>query len=86
MKSFEVQTHRASRWHTDSTYDDRGLAELRARQIESNERADPVRVVEEVFVEKTQKYVWRTIWYMLSSALPKRRHRDSRSRGDKPLG
>ena len=62
MKSFEVQTHRSSQWQTDSTYDDRELAGLRARQIEEKERSDPVRVVEEVFQERTQKYVRRTIY------------------------
>jgi hypothetical protein len=62
MKSFEVQVRRPKRWETDSTYDDRDLAELRARQVDSKDRGAPVRVVEEVFVEKTQKYVLRTIY------------------------
>ncbi len=62
MKSFEVQVHRSGHWQTDSTYDDRELAELRARQVDSSSRASPVRVVEEVFVEKTQKYVVRTVY------------------------
>jgi len=34
MKSFEVQVRRSKRWETDSTYDDRDLAELRARQVD----------------------------------------------------
>ena len=62
MKSFEVQVQRSGIWQTDSTYDDRELAELRARQVNPSDRAAPVRVVEEVFVEKTQKYVLRTIY------------------------
>ncbi len=62
MKSFEVQVHRAGHWQTDSTYHDRDLAELGARQVDSSSRASPVRVVEEVFVEKTQKYVVRTVY------------------------
>ncbi len=62
MKSFEVQIQRSGEWQTDSTYDDRELAEQRASQIESGRRVAPVRIVEEVFVEKTQKYVWRTIY------------------------
>ena len=62
MKAFEVQVRRSDRWETDSTYDDRDLAELRARQVDSKDRGAPVRVVEEVFMEKTQKYVLRTIY------------------------
>ena len=63
MISYEVQIQQSGSWNTDSTYDDRDLAELRARQVESGSRAaPPVRVVEEVFVEKTQKYVLRTIY------------------------
>lgn len=62
MKSFEVQVQRAGHWKTDSTYDDRELAELRARQVDTGKRGEPVRVVEEVFVEKTQKYALRTIY------------------------
>ena len=62
MKSFEVQFRRGTVWTTDSTYDDRELAEQRARQYESSGRRDGVRVVEEVFVEKTKKYMSRTIY------------------------
>jgi hypothetical protein len=62
MKAFEVQVRRSDRWETDSTYDDRELAKLRARQVDSKDRGAPVRVVEEVFVEKTQKYVLRTVY------------------------
>ena len=62
MKSFEVQIQQSGGWNTDSTYDDRELAELRARQVESGSRTATVRVVEEVFVEETQKYVLRTIY------------------------
>ena len=60
MKSFDVQLRRGGAWKTDSTYDNRELAEQRARQYETTRTRDPVRVVEEVFVEKTQKYVRRT--------------------------
>lgn len=62
MKSFDVQVRRGGRWATDSTYDDRELAELRARQHEATGTLDPVRVTQEVFVEKTQKYVRRTVY------------------------
>ena len=62
MISYEVQIQQSGSWNTDSTYDDRELAELRARQVESGSRTAPVRVVEEVFEEKTQKYVLRTIY------------------------
>ncbi len=62
MISYEVQIQQAGSWNTDSTYDDRELAELRARQVESGSRTATVRVVEEVFVEETQKYVLRTIY------------------------
>ena len=70
MKSFEVQIQQSGSWNTDSTYDDRDLAELRARQVESGGRAAPVRVVEEVFVEKSQKYVLRTIYRGTESQNP----------------
>jgi len=62
LRSFEVQTRRSGHWKTDSTYDNRELAELRARQIDANDRADPVRVVEEVYQERTKKYQLRTIY------------------------
>ena len=62
MKSFEVQISRGGTWRTDSTYDHRELAEQRARQHETLRRHDAVRVVEEAFVEKTQKYVRRTVY------------------------
>ncbi len=62
MKSFEVQVQQSGGWKTDSTYDDRELAKVRTRQIEAGSRIATVRVVEEVFVEETQKYVLRTIY------------------------
>ncbi len=62
MKSFEVQMQRSGKWVTDSAYTDRGLAELRARQFDTGHDHGGVRVIEEVFVEKAQKYVTRTVY------------------------
>ena len=62
MKSFDVQVRRGATWKTDSTYDDRELAEQRARQYEATRSSDGVRVIEEAFVEATQKYKRRTVY------------------------
>ena len=62
MKSFEVQVRRGANWKVDSTYDDRDLAEQRARQYEATRKGDGVRVIEEAFVESTQKYKRRTVY------------------------
>ncbi len=66
MKSFEVQIQRAGLWQGDSVYDDRDAAEQRALQYESSRQPGRhhggVRVIEEVFVERTQKYMTRTVY------------------------
>ena len=62
MKSFEVQVRRGANWKVDSTYDDREMAEQRARQYEATRKGDGVRVIEEAFVEATQKYKRRTVY------------------------
>ena len=62
MRSYEVQVRRSGQWKTDSTYDDRELAEVRARQMDVSDKADPVRVVEEIYNDRTKKYQLRTIY------------------------
>ena len=62
MRTYDVQTRRGPVWKTDSTYDDRELAEQRARQFEATATNASVRVVEEVFDDRSQKYKRRTVY------------------------
>lgn len=62
MKSFELQLYRDGVWKTDSIYDDRGLAELEARRLDESPRYGHVRVIEEVYDEKTNRTALRTIF------------------------
>ena len=62
MKSFEIQLHRGGTWKTDSIYDDRGLAEMEARRLEESPRYGNLRIIEEIYDEKTEKTKLRTIY------------------------
>ncbi len=62
MKSFEIQLFRDGTWKTDSIYDDRGLAELEARRMETSPRYKKLRIIEEVYDEKSETTKLRTIY------------------------
>ncbi len=62
MKSFEIQLFRDGTWKTDSIYDDRGLAELEARRMETSPRYKKLRIIEEVYDEKSETTKIRTIY------------------------
>ena len=62
MKSFEIQLYRSGTWKTDSIYDDRALAEMEARRMEGSTRYGSLRIIEEIFDEKTDTTKLRTIY------------------------
>lgn len=62
MKSFEIQLYRSGTWKTDSIYDDRALAEMEARRMEESARYGNLRIIEEIFDEKTDTTKLRTIY------------------------
>ena len=62
MKSFEIQLYRGGTWKTDSIYDDRALAEMEARRMEESPRYGNLRIIEEIFDEKTETTKLRTIY------------------------
>lgn len=62
MKSFEIQLYRSGSWKTDSIYDDRALAEMEARRMEQSPRYGNLRIIEEIFDEKTETAKLRTIY------------------------
>ena len=62
MKSFEIQLYRSGTWKTDSMYDDRALAEMEARRMEGSTRYGSLRIIEEIFDEKTDTTKLRTIY------------------------
>ena len=62
MKSFEIQLYRSGTWKTDSIYDDRALAEMEARRMEDSARFSSLRIIEEIFDERTETTKLRTIY------------------------
>jgi hypothetical protein len=62
MISFEIQLFREGTWKTDSIYDERGLAELEARRMETLPRYKNLRIIEEVYDEKSETTKLRTIY------------------------
>ncbi len=62
MKSFEIQLYRGGTWKTDSIYDDRALAEMEARRMEDSPRYGNLRIIEEIFDEKSDTTKLRTIY------------------------
>lgn len=62
MKSFEIQLYRSGAWKTDSIYDDRALAEMEARRMETSARYANLRIIEEVYDEKSDSTKLRTIY------------------------
>jgi len=62
VKSFEIQLFREGTWKTDSIYDDRGLAEMEARRMETSPRYKNLRIIEEAYDEKSETTKLRTIY------------------------
>ena len=62
IKAFEIHTYQGGKWKIDSVFDDRDLAMLEAQRMDGSGRFSAVRVVEEVFSEKTQETKTRTIF------------------------
>jgi hypothetical protein len=62
MKTYELQVLDKGSWQTDSVYDQRGLAETQAKQMDGNSRYAGIRVIEEVFHEGSDKSVCTTVY------------------------
>lgn len=62
IKAFEIHTYQGGKWKIDSVFDDRDLAMFEAQRMDGSGRFSAVRVVEEVFSEKTQETKTRTIF------------------------
>ncbi len=62
MKAFEIHTYQGGKWKIDSVFDDRDLALFEAQRMDGSGRFSGVRVVEEVFSERTQESTARTIF------------------------
>ena len=62
MKSFEIQLHRGGTWKTDSIYDDRAFAEMKAHRVEESPRYGNLQIIEEIYDEKTEKTKLRSIY------------------------
>jgi ferric-dicitrate binding protein FerR (iron transport regulator) len=62
IKAFEIHTYQGGKWKIDSVFDDRDLAMFEAQRMDGSGRFSAVRVVEEIFSEKTQETKTRTIF------------------------
>jgi len=62
MKSFEIQVYKSRTWKTDSIYDDRALAEMEARRMEDSLGFGNLRIIEEIYNEKSETTRLRTIY------------------------
>lgn len=62
IRAFEIHTYQGGKWKIDSVFDDRDLAMFEAQRMDGSGRFSAVRVVEEVFSEKTQETKTRTIF------------------------
>lgn len=60
--TFEVHTQSGGRWRIDSVFDDRELAIENAKQAAKKPTVEAVRVVVEVWDERTQRGATRTVY------------------------
>ncbi|MEX2453501.1 MAG: hypothetical protein WD470_02290 [Rhodospirillaceae bacterium] len=62
MKAFEIHTYQGGKWKIDSVFDDRELALFEAQRMDGSGRYSGIRVVEEIYLERTQETKSRTIY------------------------
>ncbi len=61
MRAFEIHTFQGGKWKINAIFDDRELAVFEAQRMDSSLRYGGVRVVEEVFDEKSLSSAIKTI-------------------------
>lgn len=62
LVSYELQTFSGGQWKIDSVFDDRELAVYEASRLTDSRRHSAVRVIEEVFDQRTNNFVDRTVF------------------------
>ena len=62
MRAFEIHTFHGGKWKINAIFDDRELAVFEAQRMDSSLRYGGVRVVEEVFDEKSLSSAIKTIF------------------------